>query len=146
MQNQHTSRIEETVLERMRSQLPAVLAMVTLVVFCGCTSESAYHHISVAEFNSMVADDPSVFLLDVREPHELVETGAIPNVLNIPLGELEGRLNELPSDTTATIISICKSGNRSKVAADILVRNGYSSVYSLDGGTVAWLSDQKAKQ
>ncbi len=39
-----------------------------------------------------------VLLLDVREPEELEELGTRPGYINIPIGQLEGRLNELPRD------------------------------------------------
>jgi 3-mercaptopyruvate sulfurtransferase SseA len=41
-----------------------------------------------------------VFLLDVREPKELEELGTRPGYVNIPLGQLEARLDELPKDKT----------------------------------------------
>ena len=43
---------------------------------------------------------PNVVLLDVREPWELEEYGTRPGYINIPLGELESRLDELPKDKT----------------------------------------------
>lgn len=41
-----------------------------------------------------------VFLLDVREPHELEEFGSIKGYVNIPLGQLENRLSEIPKNKT----------------------------------------------
>jgi len=40
-----------------------------------------------------------IFFLDVREPKELTELGTIKGYVNIPLGQLEGRLPEIPKDT-----------------------------------------------
>lgn len=64
-----------------------------------------------------------VFLLDVREPKELREAGAVKGYVNIPLGQLESRLSEVPRDKT--IVTICAKGVRAEKAADILVKHGY---------------------
>ena len=50
-----------------------------------------------AELAAMLAD-AGVVLLDVREPSELEELGTVEGYVNIPIGELEGRLDELPRD------------------------------------------------
>jgi len=47
-----------------------------------------------------VLAEANVILLDVREPWELEKYGARPGYLNIPIGQLEKRLNELPKDKT----------------------------------------------
>jgi rhodanese-related sulfurtransferase len=91
-----------------------------------------------AELADLLRKDPDVLLLDVREPFELATSGAIPGVLNIPVSELGGRWQELPSDTSRSIVVICQSGNRSHEASHWLLRKGYTTVYNLEGGTSAW--------
>src|SRR5690242_722514 len=59
-----------------------------------------------------------IFLLDVREPSELSETGAIDGYVNIPLGQLEKRLKEVPKNKL--IITYCMRGARAGRAAEIL--------------------------
>ena len=61
-------------------------------------------------------------LLDVREPKE-VESGAVPNATNIPLGQLRKRIGEL--DKTADWIVYCQSGQRSYNACRILTQHGF---------------------
>lgn len=41
---------------------------------------------------------PNLFLLDVRQPEEIAEVGTVDGYVNIPIGELEGRLEEIPKD------------------------------------------------
>ncbi|MFN0170174.1 MAG: rhodanese-like domain-containing protein [Bryobacteraceae bacterium] len=77
------------------------------------------------ELKEMLASKQKVFLLDVREPHELDEMGAVEGYVNIPLGQLEGRLNEVPKDRT--IVTICRVGGRAGRAAELLNRNGYQT-------------------
>jgi rhodanese-related sulfurtransferase len=79
-----------------------------------------------------------VFLLDVREPHE-VAAWAFPNAVNIPLGQLGGRTSELPDDRP--IVVACHSGVRSAAAAEALTRAGWSAT-NLAGGAVAWLATE----
>ncbi|MFM8320682.1 MAG: rhodanese-like domain-containing protein, partial [Chloroflexota bacterium] len=89
--------------------------------------------ISVAEARALY--DQGVFLLDVREPDEWNATH-IPNTTLIPLGQLAGRVNELPKDKP--IVVVCRSGNRSQQGRDILLGAGFTNVTSMAGGVNAW--------
>jgi NADPH-dependent 2,4-dienoyl-CoA reductase/sulfur reductase-like enzyme/rhodanese-related sulfurtransferase len=73
------------------------------------------------------------FLLDVREPVEL-SVESVPGALNIPLGQLRTRLEELPRDRQ--ILVICRSAQRGYAATRILTQNGFD-VRTLSGGTLA---------
>lgn len=77
------------------------------------------------------------FVLDVREVQEW-EVVHIPDVTLIPLGELEGRLDELPKDQD--ILVVCRSGNRSATARDILLKAGFKNVTSMAGGMNDWVA------
>jgi len=81
-------------------------------------------------------------LLDVREPHEL-QISALPNALNIPLGQLAGRLSEL--DSAAEMVIFCKAGTRSARALELLVSAGFKKVKNLQGGINAWARDVDAR-
>jgi len=81
--------------------------------------------------------EAGAFILDVREPEEW-EEGHIPGATLIPLGELEGRVDELPRDRE--IVVACRSGNRSKAGRDILVEAGFTQVTSMSGGLTGWKS------
>ncbi len=74
-------------------------------------------------------------LLDVREPHEL-QISALPNTLNIPLGQLAGRLTEL--DSAEDMVVFCKAGTRSTRALELLISAGFKKVKNLKGGINAW--------
>ena len=80
-------------------------------------------------------------LLDVREPFELMQMGAIDGVINIPIGELPMRLHELPSDKTTSLVCVCSSGSRSTEACYLLQRNGYKNVKNLKEGTIGWIKN-----
>ena len=74
-------------------------------------------------------------LLDVREPHEL-EISALQNAVNIPLGELAGRLSEL--DSADEMVVFCKGGSRSARALELLASAGFKKAKNLKGGINAW--------
>ncbi len=79
--------------------------------------------------------DEGAFLIDVRQPEEYAESH-IPGVSLIPLGELAGRLSEVPQDKT--VVVICQSGRRSAQGRDILLNAGYTQVTSMAGGMNSW--------
>jgi rhodanese-related sulfurtransferase len=78
------------------------------------------------------ADDHVI--LDVREADEW-QAGHVAGAVHIPMGELGGRLDELPTD--APIITVCRSGRRSGQVAKALAKQGFDAT-NLDGGLQAW--------
>ena len=74
-------------------------------------------------------------VIDVREPDEYVE-GHVPGAPLIPLGEVAGRIDEVPAD--GEVLVICKSGGRSRRAAEHLRSVGIDAV-NIAGGTMAWI-------
>ncbi len=73
------------------------------------------------------------FLLDVREPFELAVEN-VPNAINIPLGKLRSRLDELPTDREIHVI--CRSGQRAYYATRILMQNGFKA-RNVSGGMLS---------
>jgi len=73
-------------------------------------------------------------IIDVREPFEWA-MGTLPGAELIGLGSLFGRLNDLDRDRA--ILFVCRTGNRSGVAAALFVRHGFDEVANLTGGLVA---------
>lgn len=79
--------------------------------------------------------DEGAVLLDVREPAEW-EAGHAPAARWIPMGELGVRHTELPAG--ATVVVICRSGNRSGTVTQALVQAGYDA-HNVAGGMQAWV-------
>ena len=73
--------------------------------------------------------------IDVRTPEEY-EAGHAYRARNIPLDELMNNLDKL--EKNEPVYLICRSGRRSKEAADKLVEAGFPQAISITGGTVAW--------
>ncbi|GIV95427.1 MAG: sulfurtransferase [Herpetosiphonaceae bacterium] len=82
-----------------------------------------------------LAQGEKLQIVDVREPEEYAEAH-VPGSLLIPLGQLAQRMDELPKDTP--LVMLCRSGNRSGVAAELLQRAGRNDVTNLRGGIIAW--------
>lgn len=77
----------------------------------------------------------AVQVVDVREADEWQE-GHIDGAKHIPLGALSTRVAELDRDRP--VVTVCRSGNRSMVAAKALSQAGFSDVANLEGGMIAW--------
>jgi rhodanese-related sulfurtransferase len=78
-------------------------------------------------------DQDGAFLLDVREPVELV-VERVPEAVNIPLGQLRERLGELPRDREIQVI--CRSSQRAYYATRILLQNGFEAK-NISGGMLS---------
>jgi adenylyltransferase/sulfurtransferase len=135
---------------------PTVTALIDYDQFCGIQKPTSVGPLEVAQ-NKAVADVPvvdgipqitvqelkrrldaheDVFILDVREPHEvqIVNIGAP----LIPLGQLASRVGELEANKDREVVVHCKSGGRSQKAALILKNAGFTHVGNLAGGILAW--------
>ncbi|MFN2308327.1 MAG: rhodanese-like domain-containing protein [Gammaproteobacteria bacterium] len=88
---------------------------------------------------------PDLLLLDVREPYEYA-TARIEGVLNVPRGILEtaceygyeDTVPELVQARDRAVLLVCRSGNRSALAALVMQELGYRTVYSLKTGLRGW--------
>jgi rhodanese-related sulfurtransferase len=81
--------------------------------------------------------EQGVYLLDVRTGPEY-EAGHLPGAQLIPVQELEKRLKEVKAKKDAKILVYCRSGARSIVASEILVKSGYTKISNMLGGFNAW--------
>lgn len=93
------------------------------------------NEISVAELKQWMDQGEDFLLVDVRENLEY-ETGNI-NGLHIPMGTVLDRLAEIPTDRK--VVVHCKSGGRSgNVVRFLSLEKGYTNLYNLTGGIMAW--------
>ena len=88
-------------------------------------------------------------LVDLREPDERQEHGAIPGAVHAPRGMLEfwadptSSFHRAEFDPNRRVILYCGGGGRSALAADTLQQMGYVNVAHLDGGFNAWKADER---
>lgn len=79
----------------------------------------------------------NALVLDVREDAEY-KSGHVLNAKLIPLGKLGERIGELEKYRDKPVVVVCRSGARSANACALLGKQGYSEVYNLAGGMIAW--------
>lgn len=95
--------------------------------------------ISTTEVQRRLEAGEQLHLIDVREEFE-VQDGHIPGVVNIPLGTLPERLNEL--DKNQSYIMVCRSSARSGQATAFLEEKGFDAA-NMVGGMLAWEGEVK---
>lgn len=116
--------------------LPLLLVLVIMLAGCGKSDadiqNNTYEKISMSEGLARMESDENYILLDVRRADEF-EAGHIPGAVNLPNEEIG--TEEIPSlpDKTQTIYIYCRSGNRSKQAADKLLALGYTNIIEFGG-------------
>ncbi len=96
---------------------------------------SSANQVEPAQVQTLMAENPRPFLLDVRTPEEF-QQGHIKGSVLISLDELANRMNRIPKDKV--VVCICASGSRSSSAARKLEAAGYQ-VKNLRGGIDRWV-------
>lgn len=128
-------------MKKMMKKLLSVLAFPLLLTGCAgeTKSVSGYLQIGMEEAVSMMEKESDYIILDVRTPQEFAEK-RIPGAINVPnesIGEEE--IVELPHKDQLILV-YCRSGRRSKQAAEKLVKLGYTNIVEF-GGIIDWRGD-----
>ena len=98
--------------------------------------EKSYTQISAEQAMTIMDEQEDYILLDVRTESEFAE-GHIEGAILIPNTEITSRAEEELPDKDALILLYCRSGNRSKQAAQALADLGYTNVQEF-GGIIDW--------
>ncbi|MCX6079542.1 MAG: rhodanese-like domain-containing protein [Chloroflexi bacterium] len=94
----------------------------------------SYLNVTPTELKNMLANKDFVFV-NVHIPF----AGNIAKTdLSIAYDQIEQNLTQLPVDKNAKIVLYCRSGRMSAIAAEALVKLGYTNLWNLDGGMAAW--------
>ena len=117
-----------------------LLIAVILLTACGHTEENdreaVYMNITAEEARKIMDSEEGYVILDVRTQEEY-DQGHIPGAILIPNTEIEARAEQELPDKDQLILVYCRSGRRSKLAADILVSLGYTDIREF-GGIIDW--------
>lgn len=122
----------------MKKLIPILLSALMLT---GCTgavnsTNNTYRQISMDEAVAMMEQESGYIILDVRTPAEFAEKH-IPNAINVPNENIgTDEISALP-DKNQLIMVYCRSGRRSKEAAEKLVKLGYTNIVEF-GGIIDW--------
>ena len=76
--------------------------------------------------------NPNATLIDIREPYELQMDGSVPNAINIPMGEVPEKLDEI-KDMPKPIVIFCRSGGRASSTLNFMKENGIEEVFNGGG-------------
>ena len=112
------------------------LLIFSLSIFLVSCDNAGFEVISASTGKTMMDNDSSIILVDVREQSGYNE-GHIEGAILLPLGLIEAYAESILIDKDATYILYCRSGNRSNQAAEIFVNLGYKNVYDM-GGIIDW--------
>ena len=115
--------------------------LLTLALPFGCVgcsdgASASYDQISGAEAKALMDSESGYIIIDARTQSEYDE-GHIPGAILIPEYEIADRAEKELHDKNQLILVYCRSGRRSKIAAEELVKLGYTYVNEF-GGIIDW--------
>jgi len=118
-------------------KLLSLILLLLLLTGCSAQQPLRYQQISQQDAKNLMDAYPDYVVLDVREQHEY-DAGHIPGAVLLPLGSItkESAAAVIPTSTCPVMV-YCRSGNRSKQAAEILCDLGYLNVMEF-GGITTW--------
>jgi len=112
-----------------------VLVLAVVVVWLAFGPQTGDGSITPAALQTRLERNEALMVIDVREPWEF-DQGHIEGARLIPLGTLPNGASSVPKDTP--IVLVCRSGNRSGQAYQILKAQGYTNVLNMTGGMLQW--------
>jgi rhodanese-related sulfurtransferase len=95
-----------------------------------------YGDISIQKAMKLIEEKPDLVILDVRTIAEF-EEGHIEGAINIPVDEIDSRLDDLSKDDE--LLVYCRTGNRSGTSINILSDAGYTKIYHMHEGISVWI-------
>ena len=116
------------------------LLAVMMLTACGQAKENdqgaVYVNITAEEAKEIMDTEEGYVILDVREQDEY-DAGHISGAILIPYTQIEAKANEMLPDKDQLILVYCRSGRRSKIAAEALAELGYTNIKEF-GGILDW--------
>ncbi|MEX1308421.1 MAG: rhodanese-like domain-containing protein [Eubacteriales bacterium] len=113
-----------------------------LLVVKAYQNEATFRSVMPEDFEAAMTGE--YFLLDVRTQEEYDDVH-IEGATLISVYELENRISEIEQYKDIPVLVYCRSGNRSIVASQILIENGFMNITDLQGGISAWTRYQAGK-
>lgn len=108
----------------------------TSIIVAEKGEKAMYEQITPEEAKKIMDSGEEYVILDTREQDEYDE-GHIPGAILIPYTEIENKAEEMLPDKDKLILVYCRSGRRSKIAAEALSKLGYTNVKEF-GGIIDW--------
>lgn len=122
-----------------RLSLALVIVLTLALALSGCAGGASFKQISQDEARQIMEESDDYIIVDVRRADEFAE-GHIPGAVNVPNETIEEEAADALPDKEQTLLLYCRTGNRSKQAAQKLADLGYSNVYEF-GGISEWTGE-----
>ena len=123
-------------MKKIKRLLPIILSALLLAACTAPENSQGYKQITMSEAVKMMEEEKNYIILDVRRADEYAE-GHIPGAINFPNEEIgTAEIAELPNKSQLILV-YCRSGRRSKEAAEKLVKLGYTNIVEF-GGILDW--------
>lgn len=113
-----------------------IYIVITILMMVSCSQKIGYNSVDANKFAAIIQNTNKIQIVDVRTPDEFNE-GHLPGAVNIDVNGTGFAEQIKKLDKTIPVAVYCRSGRRSKLAADQLVNSGYT-VTELDGGIISW--------
>jgi rhodanese-related sulfurtransferase len=118
-----------------------ILFLLTAMLLVGCgqtnqTQEAVYMNITAEEAKQIMDSEEGYIILDTRTQAEYDE-GHIPGAIVISHDEITEKAEQLLPNKDQLLLVYCRSGRRSKLAAEALVELGYTNIKEF-GGIIDW--------
>jgi phage shock protein E len=129
------------------SFIAALVLMIVLLSACGSTKPTSieitsttisvaggtYQRISASQLNTLLGEQDLLINTHIPYDGELARTDSF-----LPYDQPQQLLAQLPADKQTPIVFYCRTGRMSAIAAEAVVQAGYTNIWELEGGMVAW--------
>ncbi|MBE6780096.1 MAG: rhodanese-like domain-containing protein [Ruminococcaceae bacterium] len=127
-------------MKKVKGLIIMLLIVLSLFGMTACNGEngksSTYEQITAEQAKAIMDTETDYIIIDARTEEEFAE-GHIENAILIPEYEIKDRAEKELPDKDALILVYCRSGRRSKIASEELVKLGYTNVKEF-GGIIDW--------
>ena len=119
-----------------------IIGMLVMLLFAGCSQakgnpqEASFVNITAEKAKQLMDTEENYIILDVRTQEEY-DQGHIPGAILIPDNRIDADAEKVLTDQNQLILVYCRSGRRSKLAAERLVQLGYTNIKEF-GGILDW--------
>ena len=110
----------------------------TVILFLFILNQNRYDILPNIAYKNIIDSDNKIILIDVRSKQELDEI-MINGVLNYDFNSDEFKKSILSLDKEKTYYMICRSGRRSGITTELMLKNGFENVLNIKGGMIKWV-------
>lgn len=119
------------------------ITIIALLFFTNCNFAQQATVLNANDYEKKISTEKNIQLIDVRTPEEY-QQGHIKNAKNMNVYDANFEKEIQKLDKSKPVYIYCRSGSRSRRAAQVLSNNGFKTIFDLQGGITAWQSSNKS--